>query len=58
VIADENEYRLVVFPALQLLNCLHCHVVERIGAEAVKRVSAKADHAATSDYTGGVFMGV
>jgi hypothetical protein len=48
-VGDQQQNWLAVFPALELANFSHSRRVERIGAEAVKRVGAKRDDAAGND---------
>ena len=49
MIADDDQYRLVVFPSLEFFDALHCGAIKRICAQAVERVGAESDDAAIGD---------
>src|SRR5437879_13805135 len=51
-VADDDEDRLVVFPSLELFDCLECGTIERISAEPIESVGAKGDDATPRDDLG------
>src|SRR5882724_6901690 len=53
VIADDDQNRLVLFPAFEMFNSANRFVIKRVCAQPIERVGAKGNDPAASDYLSG-----